>query len=80
MLKGFKVIAFSVRALCADLLVYFSLLSPNQSMGWPVTSEYSQCFHKTCFENVNLLQHGWHIKEQFVLKVSFASTYKKFHP
>lgn len=66
MLKGFKVIAFSVRTLCVDLLVYFSVLSPNQSMGHPVNSEYSQCFHNTCFENVNLLQHGWHIKEQFV--------------
>lgn len=53
MIKCFKVITGSVRALCADLLVCFSVLNPNPSVDQSGNFKYSQ-FYSTCVENGNL--------------------------
>ena len=66
-----------MRALCADLLVYFSVLI---SMGQLINSKYCHFFFNSCFENANVFWHGWYIKEQFGWNINFTFTYGQFGP
>lgn len=77
MLKDFKVTCWQyISSMCRfiGIFLYFSVLI---SMGQLVNSIHCHFFN-SCFENVNVFQHGWYIKEQFGWNLKFTFTYGQF--
>lgn len=80
MLKDFKANCWQYMSSVCRFIGIFLCISVLIGMGQLVNSIYCHFFFNSCFENVNVFQHGGYIKEQFGWNMNFTFTYGQFGP